>query len=199
METIIYKNKKTGVRAKFNKEQNGVCMMVYLDGPDKNKFFNTTVSTLKRWWKKDVQMGDEGSSDILAEIGISDEPYPEPKKQEIVEKPQSVIDFENIKSRNPRTQKPWDGFIKFEDLPKILDEYGITPKKKTSEYIIFNDKSSLQARKHWLVLFCGEVTALALETKGFFIEPNKDPVRPYKVIVKENNDLDAFFGVLKNV
>ena len=79
--------------------EDGSASMVYLTGPKADTAFEVSESTFKRWWTKmedektlNETQNNNPSSVLNIDYDKVNEPYPEPKEQKYIPKPDSVVE-----------------------------------------------------------------------------------------------------------
>ena len=124
------------------------------------------------------------------------EPYPEPKEQKYIPKPDSVVEYEEKKKRGrSRANKDLPSFTDIvNDLGKVA-----TKINETSGYVKFKDGTTLWRKMLALDVYAAEKTWQALTTAGFTSKPNKDKNRPFafKFTTKEdyNKVVECILGL----
>lgn len=162
-------------------------ILVYETGEKAGKSVNVSASTLKRWWRK---VEDENVLNI--DFEQVNEPYPEPKEQKYIPKPQAVIEYEEKKLK-----KRYNGELP--SFEQIVDMFGGKLKKvnETSSYIKFNDESTMWRKSTCIDIYASETTWVKLTEAGFQSKPNKDKVRPYAIKILSKEEFDRMAEVLK--
>lgn len=189
-----YQSKKDPeVYASFDleNEKYSTVTMIYLSGENKGKSFSITTSTLKRWWKP----VDEEEKSTLEILNVDVEQLSKPYKPDVtpryIPKPQSVIDYENKKSR-----KNFD----IPDFEKIVEVFGsiLTKVNENSCYIKFADKTTLWRKASTIHIYANEDSAVKLSTAGLLSTANKDKDRPFKFEIKTDEEFEKVKEALLN-
>lgn len=191
----------------FKDEKFKTVMLIYLTGPDAGKSVSITESTFKRWWKKyeePKQLNSDGTitkeeavvapapTSPLDSLGIDydkvNEPYPEPKEQKYIKKPESVIEYEQHKKRG-HGGTPTD-IPELEEIVKILQPIII---KVNKDYVKLKDKTNFCRFKNSCTIYAAEGTWQKLTMLGFKFKPSpksESADRPYvcKLTTKEEFD-----------
>ena len=189
METYTSKKDKN-VKATIEQEEEkyGTVMMCYVSGPDKGKTFSITKSTLKRWWDK-----DEVSFMDTIDFEKVNEPYPEPKVQKYIKKPQSVLEYEAKKGKKYNNDLP-----QFEQIVEQIQEYASKINDR-SKYITLPDKTTVWRKTASVTVYATEGLWTKLTEVGLTSKPNKDKDRPFAFTIQSTEDYEKFLEVLSNV
>lgn len=193
-----YKSKKTGELAHFDSkdEKYGTTTLVYDSGDKKGTAFQVTSSTLKRWWKKiDDNDSDEQESTDEEPKSVSDidvdrinEPYPEPKEQKYIPKPEAVKEFE---ARKKRVRGKYNDTLP--DYETATKQIGKVLKKINKGYAVFKNGSSLHRLNPAIIIYAEEQYREILEGLGLEVGDNsQDGARPYKFAIKDVDTWNSF-------
>ena len=191
-----YKSKKTGELAHFDSkdEKYGTTTLVYDSGDKKGTAFQVTSSTLKRWWKKVDDSNEQESTDeepkSVSDIDADkiNEPYPEPKEQKYIPKPEAVKEFE---ARKKRVRGKYNDTLP--DYETATNQLGKVLKKINKGYAVFKNGSSLHRLNPAIVIFAEEQYREILEGLGLEAGDNsQDGARPYKFVIKDADTWNSF-------
>lgn len=188
-------------------------ILIYLTGPDAGKSVSITESTFKRWWKKyeePEQLNSDGTitkeEDVVAptptspldSLGIDydkvNEPYPEPKEQKYIKKPESVVAYEN------RRRKHNDDLPEFDDMTAILSS---VVKKVNKGYVRLEDGTTIWRKPTLINVYAADKTWEILTEAGFKSRVNTygksktiDKDRPYAFDIYSKEDFDRVVAAL---
>jgi len=188
-------------------------ILIYLTGPDAGKSVSITESTFKRWWKKyeePEQLNSDGTitkeEDVVAptptspldNLGIDydkvNEPYPEPKEQKYIKKPESVVAYEN------RRRKHNDDLPEFDDMAEILSS---VVKKVNKGYVRLEDGTTIWRKPTLINVYAADKTWETLTEAGFKSRVNTygksktvDKDRPYAFDIYSKEDFDRVVAAL---
>ena len=172
--------------------EDGSASMVYLTGPKTDTAFEVSESTFKRWWTKmednEKTLNETNVQDVLnIDYEQVNTPYPEPKEQKYISKPDSVVEYEEKKKRSRSRVN--------EDIPsftKIVDDLGKFAKKinETSGYLRFKDGTTLWRKITKIDIYAAEKTWEALTALSFTSKPNNDKARPFAFEIKTMEDYE---------
>lgn len=191
-----YKSKKTGELAHFDSkdEKYGTTTLVYDSGDKKGTAFQVTSSTLKRWWKKVDDSNEQESTDeepkSVSDIDADkiNEPYPEPKEQKYIPKPEAVKEFE---ARKKRVRGKYNDTLP--DYETATNQLGKVLKKINKGYAVFKNGSSLHRLNPAIVIFAEEQYREILEGLGLEAGDNsQDGARPYRFVIKDADTWNSF-------
>lgn len=183
--------------------EDGSASMVYLTGPKADTAFEVSESTFKRWWTKmedektlNETQNNNPSSVLNIDYDKVNEPYPEPKEQKYIPKPDSVVEYEEKKKRGrSRANK---------DLPSftdIVNDLGKFAKKinETSGYLRFKDGTTLWRKITKIDIYAAEKTWEALTKVGLTSKPNNDKARPFGFEVKTNEEYEKAVSAISGL
>jgi len=196
IKVMQYKSKKTGELAHFDSkdEKYGTTTLVYDSGDKKGTAFQVTGSTLKRWWKKVDDSNEQESTDeepkSVSDIDADriNEPYPEPKEQKYIPKPEAVKEFE---ARKKRVRGKYNDTLP--DYETATNQLGKVLKKINKGYAVFKNGSSLHRLNPAIVIFAEDQYREILEGLGLEAGDNsQDGARPYKFIIKDADTWNSF-------
>lgn len=188
-------------------------MLIYLTGSDAGKSVSITEATFKRWWKKYEGEVDTGvppmvkketenvqpaSTSPLDSLGIDydkvNEPYPEPKEQKYIKKPESVVAYEN------RRRKHNDDLPEFDDMTAILSS---VVKKVNKGYVRLEDGTTIWRKPTLVNVYAADKTWEILTQAGFKSRVNTygksktiDKDRPYAFDIYSKEDFDRVVAAL---
>lgn len=197
----------------FKDEKFKTVMLIYLTGPDAGKSVSITESTFKRWWKKyeePEQLNSDGTitkeedavapapTSPLDSLGIDydkvNEPYPEPKEQKYIKKPESVVAYEN------RRRKHNDDLPEFDDMSEILSS---VVKKVNKGYVRLEDGTTIWRKPTLINVYAADKTWEILTKAGFKSRVNTygksktvDKDRPYAFDIRSKEDFDRVVAAL---
>lgn len=183
------KNPEIEASLDFEDEKYRTAMMIYLTGPDAGKSFSITTATLKRWWEP-INTVD---SILKLDSERINTPYNPNVKPHYIPKPQSVIDYENKKNTRYNASLP--------SFDVIVDDLGSKACKvnKNSEYLKFNDKSTLWRKRSKIDIYASEDLWLKLSEVGLQSSANKDKERPFAFKIETESDYYKVLEAFENV
>lgn len=173
-----------------NEEYNTV-RLIYLTGDKAGKSFDVTQSTLKRWWKKDKTVSEE---EVKQEI--INTPYPEPKEQKYIPKPQSVIEYEESKKRVKCT---FELPASYEDFADLLATNHIEIARVNTGYIALKDSTKLKLLRSGIGILATTELAELLAKKGMTSKPCIEKGTPFRFDAKSQEDFDNLINALKEL
>ena len=188
-----YKSKKDeNITAEVVKCPNdNTIILKYLTGEHKDKTFTITTGTLKRWWKK----VEKSALDILGvDMDEVNKPYPEPKEQKYIPKPQSVIEYEENKKRKVKLdfELPTD----YNTFADALAENGVKIKRVNSGYIAMEDSSKLKLLTNGIGVLASTELAELLAKCAITSKPCIEKGTPFRFDIKTQLDYDSLVRTL---
>lgn len=198
----------------FKDEKFKTVMLIYLTGPDAGKSVSITESTFKRWWKK-YEEAEQINSDVtvtkeedavapsptspLDSLGIDydkvNEPYPEPKCQKYIKKPESVVAYENKKRNRHNAELP-----EFEDMTETLMP---AISKINKDYVRLKDDSTVWRKTSIINIYAAEDTWEKLTYAGLKSRANVagksqivDKKLPYAFDIRTKEEFDKVVKAL---
>jgi len=208
---VIYESKKNvGMKVKVvDKVSNGAntaYMLEYLPGYDDSKTghqFSISESTLKRWWKL-VDVTEEPEEKSVAEILHLDmdkinEPYPEPKEQKYIPKPQSVIEYEEKKTRARRKELDFELPKSYEEFADYLANNNIKIARVNTGYISFADSSKLKLLTSGIGVLASNDLGTLLAEKGLVSRPCIEKGTPFRFDAQHKDEYDALVYALQSL
>ena len=192
-----YKSKKDPtLYANFvNTMESGEVMLMYETGPKAGNPFTISVNTLKRWWEKVNSEDTEDDIDSFLESideEVINEPYEPDVTPHVMEKPQSVIDYENIPNRNKKVSE----LPEFEDMVKLV-ESKTSRINENSKYVTFSDgKSTMWKKKAYINIYATEKFAEPIILAGVKAFVNKDTKRPVGFKITSKKDFDSAINAI---
>ena len=198
---MVYQSKKDEeIKAQldFENEKFKTVNMIYLTGPNKGKAFTITQSTLKRWWRK-FEDNESIRKTILDSIDYEqvNTPYPEPKEQRYIPVPQSVIEYEESRSRRKKCdfEKPKD----YEEFGDLLGSKNVVIKKVNSGYISLPDNSKLKLLSEGIGVLASEELGEKLVNRGLTCKACIEKGTPFRFDIKTQENFDILIEVLSDV
>ena len=164
----------------------------YLTGEKTGKTFDVANTTLKRWWSK-IEEKDENPLNL--DYDKINEPYPEPKEQKYIPKPQAVIDYEENKIKK-RAVCTFDMPKDYEQFGDILAERGVELKRVNTGYISLPDNSKLKLLKTGVGILASTDLAEKLAKCGLKSKPCIEKGTPFRFDACNQIDYDTLLEVL---
>lgn len=161
-------------------------ILEYLTGENAGKTISITTSTLHRWWEED------NSQPVKIDYEVVNTPYPEPKTQRYIPKPQSVIEYEEKKAGKKNTDLPT-----FEKMVEDMGAYSCKVNERSS-YLKLNDKSTVWRKSSKIDVYASEELWIKLTNLGFTSSANKDKDRPFAFTIKSADEYSKLLEVVTN-
>lgn len=190
-----FKSKKdTTITARLEAEEPkyGTVILRYLTGPETNKTFSISKSTLKRWWAK-IEEENTSSSVLSIDTDKVNEPYNPKVTPRYIPKPKSVIEYEAKKGKKYNNELP-----EFESISEEIAEY-CKKINTNSKYVMLNDKSTIWRKCGGIDVYASETLWTILTESGLQSKPNKDKDRPFAFKVTNLDEYNKLLEAVKGV
>lgn len=185
------KNPEVTAALDFENEEYNTVRMIYLSGDKAGQSFDVTKSTLKRWWKKMPEVSEE-----QIEQEIIDTPYPEPKEQKYIPKPEAVVEYEESKRR---AKCEFEMPASYEDFANELAANHIEIARVNTGYISLKDSTKLKLLRTGIGILASTELAELLAGKGMKSKPCIEKGTPFRFDAKTQDDYDNLVECLKEL
>ena len=181
--------------------------MIYLTGDNKGKSFEVTNSTLKRWWRKVAE--EDVTSEVKEEpkqvdenpLNIDYDKVNEPYKPDVtphyIPKPQSVIEYEQSKSKKAKLdfELPKD----YEEFADLLSQHNVHMARVNSGYISMTDKSKLKLLTKGIGVLASSDLGIELAKHGMTSKPCVEKGTPFRFDVTTEANFNDLLVVLEQL
>jgi hypothetical protein len=200
---MTYESKKDPtVTAAFDFEDTkcNTTRLIYLTGDKAGQSFVVSNSTLKRWWRKikteEKVIEKTDDNPLGLDFEQINTPYPEPKEQKYIPKPQSVIEYEESKKRNKCTfALPKD----YDEFANILADKNIALKKVNKGYISLSDNSKLKLLTNGIGVLASNELGEQLTLKGMKCRECIEKGTPFRFDIKDESMYNEMYNVLASL
>lgn len=152
--------------------------MIYLTGEKAGYSFEISSSTLKRWWQKLDVPKEEVDDEII------NTPYHPDVTPHYIPKPESVVEYENMRSRSNNELPDFDGLVEdFESFSQKINQ--------NSKYIkLLNSQTTIWRKSAGIDVYADEIMWERFVEQGLKSTPNKDKNRPFAIKIKSADDYE---------
>lgn len=201
---MVYRNKKDPtITASFDFEDPKfkTVRLIYLSGPDTGKSFSLNKLTLRDKWELVDDYVDKGTGMITGEKPWDYEqinkPYPEPKFQQYIPVPKSVLEYEAKKVRRKQCgfEKPAD----YEEFADILALHHIKMARVNTGYISLPDTTKLKLQQLGIAVLATNEVAEKLTNVGMTCSACIEKGTPFRFDIRTKEDFDKLLEALQTL